>query len=432
MSFYNFEDKDIEKAIDLAVFSHMSIKRNTGEYYIFHPVNVFCYALKKNYSKDILILAILHDVVENTCNIEYVSNFIEENFSKYTKDIFLLTKSDKIEYNEYMSGLNSNCLLVKLCDIYDNITDSPTELQFKKYLKAINFIEDRIKIENDSIKSEYKHLITRIKNLSENTVKKITLQKVLERKIKMQYLMQERINLREETNNLIEIFLGLIDEALGENGKIEDNFSVSLLINFGEIEYEFINGSIKKEGTKSFEFNSFFKENLEDFISLEFIGKKWSEGKLIDGYINFDERDNEIDLIIELNLPDYDYYVDNKQMIKKRIKGTFIHEMQHVIQKIYFQKSLDVEAIKSIESHIRDKDEIDARVEEVLSYIDEEDERDVLKFKKELEEYCHDYLKRNNVEENTENYRELFIEFINLHLSHYREKLGIIKKNDGI
>jgi hypothetical protein len=244
--------------------------------------------------------------------------------------------------------------------------------------------------------------------------------------------MQERINLREETNNLIEIFLGLIDEALGENGKIEDNFSVSLLINFGEIEYEFINGSIKKEGTKFFEFNSFFKENLEDFISLEFIGKKWSEGKLIDGYINFDERDNEIDLIIELNLPDYDYYVDNKQMIKKRIKGTFIHEMQHVIQKIYFQKSLDVEAIKSIESHIRDKDEIDARVEEVLSYIDEEDERDVLKFKKELEEYCHDYLKRNNVEENTENYRELFIEFINLHLSHYREKLGIIKKNDGI
>lgn len=107
----------------------------------------------------------------------------------------------------------------------------------------------------------------------------------------------------------------------------------------------------------------------------------------------------------------------------KELSGLLAHEMQHAVQKLIYGELLSEHAVQSLETHITDIFEIDARVEEVIArmpeHIDEEREDDFLA---ELDQYIDQYLARNASE--IKNLDEVKVGMTQTHLTHYRRKLG--------
>ena len=68
----------IQKAIDFAIKAHEGQKRKSGEDYVIHPLLVAAITSYFNSDEDVVVAAILHDVVEDT---PYSIEYITENFS---------------------------------------------------------------------------------------------------------------------------------------------------------------------------------------------------------------------------------------------------------------------------------------------------------------------------------------------------------------
>ncbi|NPA87775.1 RelA/SpoT family protein [Caminibacter pacificus] len=67
----------IRKALDFAIKAHSGQKRKSGEDYVIHPILVATITSYFNDSEDVIIAAILHDVVEDT---EYTIWYIKDEF----------------------------------------------------------------------------------------------------------------------------------------------------------------------------------------------------------------------------------------------------------------------------------------------------------------------------------------------------------------
>ena len=92
----NSDKKKIEFAFDSAVELHKDQKRDSGEPYAFHPIEVAIYLANLEADCDTLIAALLHDTVEDGCT---TLDAIEKDFGKtVTKLIDGVTKLEKIEY----------------------------------------------------------------------------------------------------------------------------------------------------------------------------------------------------------------------------------------------------------------------------------------------------------------------------------------------
>ena len=132
----------LQKGLDLCISQHQGQFRKSGEPYCIHPILVACIVAFLGEEQDMVISALLHDVVEDT---DYTLYQIEENFGKDVAKIIegltkivsireskLISSSDKSSQKLHSSALSFRkmllisiedvrVLVVKLCDRLHNM-----------------------------------------------------------------------------------------------------------------------------------------------------------------------------------------------------------------------------------------------------------------------------------------------------------------------
>ena len=128
--------KIIEIAENIARKAHQGQYRKDGiTPYITHPERV---ADRLSTDTDAQTVAWLHDVLEDTgvSEASLIAAGIAENI---VLAVTLLTKSDGIDYEDYLIKVRDNdlALKVKIEDMLDNLLDSPTKKQIVKYARGL-------------------------------------------------------------------------------------------------------------------------------------------------------------------------------------------------------------------------------------------------------------------------------------------------------
>ena len=107
----------LERALQIAVQAHAGQKDRNGEAYIFHPLRV----MARCSSAEARILALLHDVVEDT-SVTF-ADLEKEGFpSSLLNTLRLLTHDESVSYDDYITQIMTDPLAVevKLADLEDN------------------------------------------------------------------------------------------------------------------------------------------------------------------------------------------------------------------------------------------------------------------------------------------------------------------------
>ena len=151
---YNPEEEEIvRKAYEVAEKAHAHQKRESGEPYIIHPLNVCMNLTKFKADGSSLCAGLLHDVVEDT---DYTLEDIKEMFNE---DIAFLvdgvTKISNLHYNTKDEATNANIrrlinslnddvriIIIKLCDRLHNMRT----LEFKAPEKRIRSANETLNI----------------------------------------------------------------------------------------------------------------------------------------------------------------------------------------------------------------------------------------------------------------------------------------------
>jgi len=114
------------------------------------------------------------------------------------------------------------------------------------------------------------------------------------------------------------------------------------------------------------------------------------------------------------------------QGAERHLRATLVHEMQHTIQRLIYGRPLDGITNADLDTHIKDPDEIDARVEEIIAYMDDAvPETQFDNFMTKLEGYISMYLDRNAPDTSMEEREVLRTRMMDSHLQHYADKLGV-------
>ncbi len=136
------EHATLENAIALARRAHLGQTDKAGKDYIEHPLRV----MENCTSDNAKIVGVLHDVVEDSDTT--LDDLQQMNFAPEV--VALLTKSDDIEYSNYIAQIKNNAIAreVKIADLRDNMNLSriaqPSEKDFKrleKYRGALAILE---------------------------------------------------------------------------------------------------------------------------------------------------------------------------------------------------------------------------------------------------------------------------------------------------
>lgn len=130
------------KAINLSSEAHVGQFRRDGKTpYFVHPKRVAKLVAEASGSEQQIALAYLHDTIENyEGDKNEIKRKISEAFgSRMLGLVLLLTREEGIGYPPYLKKIkrNKQILLVKICDIVANLSDTPTEKQKKKYVMAL-------------------------------------------------------------------------------------------------------------------------------------------------------------------------------------------------------------------------------------------------------------------------------------------------------
>ena len=90
-------DKDmVKRAYDLACDAHKEQKRESGEPYVTHPVDVASILAEMGMDTSTIVAGLLHDVIEDT---EYTYEDIKNSFNEEIANLVQgVTKLGKIEY----------------------------------------------------------------------------------------------------------------------------------------------------------------------------------------------------------------------------------------------------------------------------------------------------------------------------------------------
>jgi (p)ppGpp synthase/HD superfamily hydrolase len=127
-------------ALQVATVAHYRQKDKLDNDYITHPIRV---AANFAFDSDLHIVALLHDVLEDT---DITEKQLRKRFPDHVIDaVVILTKSKGQAYEDYLAQVKANAmaLAVKLADIEDNesrldqLTDVATrERLTQKYINA--------------------------------------------------------------------------------------------------------------------------------------------------------------------------------------------------------------------------------------------------------------------------------------------------------
>lgn len=134
----------VEIAYAIAFTAHKGQFDKAGKEYIYHPLAVS----QKFDEENAKIVALLHDVVEDTCiTLDDLRLFFEDEI---VETVDLLTHRDGEDYFAYLAKIKSNPLAraIKLADLEDNMDLSrfshPCEQDYerleKKYKPAYKFL----------------------------------------------------------------------------------------------------------------------------------------------------------------------------------------------------------------------------------------------------------------------------------------------------
>lgn len=130
----------VDNAFNLAKIAHHGQFRRDGVTpYFNHPKDVARRVTKHGYKY--IVVAYLHDVLEDTkttANDLFHAGFDEEIIAAVT----LLTKDDKLSYNEYLALIKANDLarVVKVADMLSNLADDPNDKQITRYVNGISYL----------------------------------------------------------------------------------------------------------------------------------------------------------------------------------------------------------------------------------------------------------------------------------------------------
>ena len=138
-------NEQFQIALELAVEKHKNQTDKAGNPYILHPLHV----MENVNSKEGKIVAILHDIIEDT---DITENYLLKiGLSKRIVDaVVALTRSEDMDYQEYIKNLSSNPLAkeVKLADLEHNMD-----------LKRLPTLEEKDLERNRKYQSAYHYLI---------------------------------------------------------------------------------------------------------------------------------------------------------------------------------------------------------------------------------------------------------------------------------
>ena len=138
-------NEQFQIALELAVEKHKNQTDKAGNPYILHPLHV----MENVNSKEGKIVAILHDIIEDTDVTE--DYLLKIGLSKRIVDaVVALTRSEDIDYQEYIKNLSSNPLAkeVKLADLEHNMD-----------LKRLPTLEEKALERNRKYQIAYHYLI---------------------------------------------------------------------------------------------------------------------------------------------------------------------------------------------------------------------------------------------------------------------------------
>jgi len=140
------EKKLLAKAIRLAAKKHVKQERKDGTSYIYHPMRVAEYLRRAGADIRTQIVAVLHDVLEDT-------DTPESKIKEFGSDIFeavkLVTRPEGAAEDQYVAAILKNPMAanVKMMDKIDNVTDIlmvdgyGNERTEKNRAKAVRYIE---------------------------------------------------------------------------------------------------------------------------------------------------------------------------------------------------------------------------------------------------------------------------------------------------
>lgn len=145
------EENQIPKAYAWADQYHKAtgaVRRHSGEPYIVHPKGVAEIAIAYGGTEDEIAACLLHDTLEDT---DLTPEEMEKEFGpdvaqivqEVTNEPGEVKRLGKETYiNQELVSLSKPALFVKLCDMYYNTLDYPTESQKSRMVRNINYLLD--------------------------------------------------------------------------------------------------------------------------------------------------------------------------------------------------------------------------------------------------------------------------------------------------
>lgn len=125
-----------QEALKFIAKKHAGKTRRNGNPYIIHPIRV-SQEVKSDMEK---VIALLHDVLEDS---DATPKDIEDLFgTEVAVAVSILTHCKEEDYMRYIKRIKTNPMAtrVKIADIADNLSDSPTGKAIAKYAKALDLL----------------------------------------------------------------------------------------------------------------------------------------------------------------------------------------------------------------------------------------------------------------------------------------------------
>ena len=146
----------IERTITLIKEKHKGqIRKVSKEPYYTHPLTVMSIVKEYTTQEEVLIVALLHDVLEDTdMTPEQMTKLYDSNITNkvllLTNDITEIDRIGKLEHiKNKFDKMCDTTLLIKLSDIQSNIMDNPSIKFVERSKELISYLETTRKLTKD-------------------------------------------------------------------------------------------------------------------------------------------------------------------------------------------------------------------------------------------------------------------------------------------